>query len=199
MFVYPYYLYFYRNHTVWGKFQHIKPWGYETYRNIKAVISEGGEVKVKCNNDTSFNDTFYRGMNSVSYSTSSRIELMIIPEEGYLIESVLLNEKNITNTLDENNIFVISNLMVDSHFEVKFKKDNTTGIDMINTDKRIYLSGNNQLSLTSFPIGALAFVYDASGRMVKQIMISDSVAKINLPGRGVYFIRIDRESFKIVY
>lgn len=199
LFVYPDYLYFYRNHTVWGKFQHIKPWGYETYRNIEAVISEGGEVKVKCNNDTSFNDTFYRGINSVSYSTSSRVELMIIPEEGYLIESVLLNEKNITNTLDENNIFVISNLMVDSHFEVKFKKDNTTGIDMINTDKRVYLSGNNQLSLTGFPIGALAFVYDASGRMVKQIMISDSVEKISLPGRGVYFIRIDRESFKIVY
>ena len=70
---------------------------------------------------------------------------------------------------------------------------------MINTDKRVYLSGTNQLFLIGFQVGVHVFIYDAGGRIVRQTMISGSVEKIDLPGRGIYFIRVDKDTFKIAF
>ena len=198
--VLPDYLYCYRDHPVWGKFLNIKLWGNETYRNLEAIVSEGGEVKAKGSNDTYFNEIFYAGeSNSRSYLTSSRIEFIVSPKEGYSIESVFLNGENITNTLDENNTFVIPNLMVDSQIAVNFKKEKeATDIETINKTKRLYLSGFNQLTLSDFPIGTQAFVYDAGGRMIIRTTIRNNVEKVDLPGKGIYFILVDKESIKIV-
>lgn len=191
---------FYRNHPVWGKFANIEPIGVATNRQFELSLTAGGFVEIKGDKGIYFDDTFYyEGTNESSYLTSSRIELIITPNQGYLIESVYLNGKNITNELDENNLYVIPYLLVDSKLEVKFKKDNTTGIEMINTDKRVYLSGTNQLSLIGFQVGVHVFIYDAGGRIVRQTMISGSVEKIDLPGRGIYFIRVDKDTFKIAF
>lgn len=191
---------FYRNHPVWGKFANIEPIGVATNRQFELSLTAGGFVEIKGDKGIYFDDTFYyEGTNECSYLTSSRIELIITPNQGYLIESVYLNGKNITNELDENNLYVIPYLLVDSKLEVKFKKDNTTGIEMINTDKRVYLSGTNQLSLIGFQVGVHVFIYDAGGRIVRQTMISGSVEKIDLPGRGIYFIRVDKDTFKIAF
>ena len=191
---------FYRNHPVWGKFANIEPIGVATNRQFELSLTAGGFVEIKGDKGIYFDDTFYyEGTNESSYLTSSRIELIITPNQGYLIESVYLNGKNITNELDENNLYVIPYLLVDSKLEVKFKKDNTTGIEMINTDKRVYLSGTNQLFLIGFQVGVHVFIYDAGGRIVRQTMISGSVEKIDLPGRGIYFIRVDKDTFKIAF
>lgn len=187
----------YRNHPVWGKFKSIEPRGTATYRQFEVLLSKGGRVEV---NKTYFGDNdFWLMANTLLFLTSSCMEVYILPDEGYSIESVRLNEENITNALDENNTYVIPYLLVDSQLEVKFKKDNTTSSEMINTDKRIYLSGTNQLSLSGFRIGAHVFVYDVNGRMITHQMISDSVEKISLPSRGIYFLLVDKESIKIVF
>lgn len=187
----------YRNHPVWGKFKSIEPQGTATYRQFEVLLSKGGRVEV---NKTYFGDNdFWLMANTLLFLTSSCMEVYILPDEGYSIESVRLNGENITNALDENNTYVIPYLLVDSQFEVKFKKDNTTSSEMINTDKRVYLSGTNQLSLSGFRIGAHVFVYDTSGRLVIQTIIRDHIEKIGLPGRGIYFIRIDNESVKIIF
>lgn len=191
---------YYRNHPVWGKFINIEPIGTATYRKFGISLTAGGEVKIKGDKGIYIDEDFYyEGTHNNSYLTSSRIELVVTPKEGYSIESVRLNEENITNALDENNTYVIPYLLVDSQLEVKFKKDNTTSSEMINTDKRIYLSGTNQLSLSGFRIGAHVFVYDVNGRMITHQMISDNVEKISLPSRGIYFLLVDKESIKIVF
>lgn len=191
------YLSFYKDHAVWGKFKSIEPWGTATYRQFEVLLSKGGRIEL--NKTYSGDNNFWLMANTLLFPTSSCMEVHILPDERYSIESVRLNGENITNTLDENNTCVIPNLMVDSQFEVKFKENNTTGFEMINTGKRIYLSGTNQLSLSGFRIGARVFVYDASGRMIIHTTICDSVEKISLPGRGIYFLLVDKESVKIVF
>lgn len=191
------YLSFYKDHAVWGKFKSIEPWGTATYRQFEVLLSKGGRIEL--NKTYSGDNNFWLMANTLLFPTSSCMEVHILPDERYSIESVRLNGENITNTLDENNTCVIPNLMVDSQFEVKFKENNTTGFEMINTGKRIYLSGTNQLSLSGFRIGARVFVYDASGRMITHTTICDSVEKISLPGRGIYFLLVDKESVKIVF
>lgn len=67
MVVLPDYLYCYRDHPVWGKFLSIKLWGNETYRNLEATVSEGGEVKAKGGNDTYFNEIFMQEDRTVDH------------------------------------------------------------------------------------------------------------------------------------
>lgn len=77
--------------------------------------------------------------------------------------------------------------MVDSQIAVKFKKEKeATDIETINKTKRLYLSGFNQLTLSDFPIGTQAFVYDAGGRMIIRTTIRNNVEKVDLPGKGIY-------------
>lgn len=194
------YMYFYRHHAVWSKFTEIKHLGNDSHRQISATISEGGHVLSKAEEDMYPNNTFDTGSyNSISYPTSSRVEFIVEIDKGYSIESIILNGEDITNTLDNNNEFIIPNLMVDSHLEVKFKKEeDPTGTETIHINKHIYLSGSNQLVFSDFKIGTHAIVFDASGRMIKQITIRNNMERIDLPGRGIYFVRVENKSTKII-
>ena len=194
------YMYFYRHHAVWSKFTEIKHLGNDSHRQISATISEGGHVLSKAEEDMYPNNTFDTGSyNSISYPTSSRVEFIVEIDKGYSIESIILNGEDITNTLDNNNKFIIPNLMVDSHLEVKFKKEeDPTGTETIHINKHIYLSGSNQLVFSDFKIGTHAIVFDASGRMIKQITIRNNMERIDLPGRGIYFVRVENKSTKII-
>ena len=194
------YMYFYRHHAVWSKFTEIKHLGNDSHRQISATISEGGHVLSKAEEDMYPNNIFDNGSyNSISYPTSSRVEFIVEIDKGYSIESIILNGEDITNTLDNNNKFIIPNLMVDSHLEVKFKKEeDPTGTETIHINKRIYLSGSNQLVFSDFKIGTHAIVFDVSGRMIKQITIRNNMERIDLPGRGIYFVRVENKSTKII-
>ena len=194
------YMYFYRHHAVWSKFTEIKHLGNDSHRQISATISEGGHVLSKAEEDMYPNNIFDNGSyNSISYPTSSRVEFIVEIDKGYSIESIILNGEDITKTLDNNNEFIIPNLMVDSHLEVKFKKEeDPTGTETIHINKHIYLSGSNQLVFSDFKIGTHAIVFDASGRMIKQITIRNNMERIDLPGRGIYFVRVENKSTKII-
>ena len=194
------YMYFYRHHAVWSKFTEIKHLGNDSHRQISATISEGGHVLSKAEEDMYPNNIFDNGSyNSISYPTSSRVEFIVEIDKGYSIESIILNGEDITKTLDNNNEFIIPNLMVDSHLEVKFKKEeDPTGTETIHINKHIYLSGSNQLVFSDFKIGTHAIVFNASGRMIKQITIRNNMERIDLPGRGIYFVRVENKSTKII-
>ena len=194
------YMYFYRHHAVWSKFTEIKHLGNDSHRQISATISEGGHVLSKAEEDMYPNNIFDNGSyNSISYPTSSRVKFIVEIDKGYSIESIILNGEDITKTLDNNNEFIIPNLMVDSHLEVKFKKEeDPTGTETIHINKHIYLSGSNQLVFSDFKIGTHAIVFDASGRMIKQITIRNNMERIDLPGRGIYFVRVENKSTKII-
>lgn len=191
--------YLYKHHEVWSKFLKIYS-GEPTIRNIEAILSIGGLVKAK-NEHSEYEETFSpnRGNYLMCYN-NERVEFLIEPEIEYSIEVVTLNGKNITNTLDKDNRFIIPELKEDVLLEVKFKKEeSSTSIDQpINATRRVYCSAPRRLALSGFEVGVSVYVYDGGGRLVILKTIRDSVEEVEVPAAGFYFIRIGKESFKVV-
>ena len=189
------YLPFYKNHPVWGNFSVIEPIGQASTYPVEIILSEGGSLKFRINKDD-----YWQDVNSSYYGTfdsASRIEFFVSPSEGYSIESVYLNGENITESLNDNNGFVIPYLLENTSISVKFKKDDVTSIDSVNADRCIYSIGSNQLILQGFKVGSLIHVYETSGRLIFRSEVQNNEEKIELPNKGIYFIRIGSENIKI--
>ena len=189
------YLPFYKNHPVWGKFSVIEPIGQASTYPVEIFLSEGGSMKFRVNKDEywqDFNSSYYG-----TFDSASRIEFFVSPSEGYSIESVYLNGENITESLNDNNGFVIPYLLENTSISVKFKKKDVTSIDSVNADRYIYSIGSNQLILQGFKVGSLIHVYETSGRLIFRSEVQNNEEKIELPNKGIYFIRIGSENIKI--
>lgn len=189
-------LQFYKEDAVWGKFENIRTIGLATKYRLELLLSEGGTVGVR-QDEEDWEYYYYGYLNIVE---TSRVYFHVRPEQGFMIESVVLNDKDITNTLDENKQFVIPYLMENTYLDIKFKKeDDPTSIDQVpNAIKRVYRSAPRRLVLSGFKAGALVYVYDGSGRLVVLKTIRDSVEEVDVPADGLYFVRIGKESFKVV-
>ena len=78
-------------------------------------------------------------------------------------------------------------------------KDAPTGIDQPeNATKRVYRSASRRLAIFGFEAGVPVYVYDGSGRLVVLKTIRDSMEEVEVPADGLYFVRIGKESFKVI-
>ena len=187
---------FYKEDAVWGKFKNIRTHGIVTNYVIEILLSEGGTVGTRQDEE----DWVYCYYGYMKRTESSRIYFHVRPERGFIIESVILNDADITNTLDENNQFVLPYLMENVYLSVKFKKESDpTSIDQLpNTTKRVYRSAPRRLALSGFEAGVPVYVFDGNGRLVVLKTIRDSVEVVDVPSDGLYFVRIGKESFKVI-
>lgn len=189
-------LQFYKEDAVWGKFENIRTVGLATEYRVELLLSEGGTVGIQ--HDEKDWEYYYYGY--LKIAETSRIYFHVRPEQGFVIESVVLNDKDITNTLDENNQFVIPYLMENTYLDIKFKKESDpTSIDHAeNAIKCVYRSAPRRLTLSGFKAGVPVYVYDSSGRLVILRTIRDGVEVVSVPAEGLYFVRIGKESFKVI-
>nr|WP_262923228.1 leucine-rich repeat domain-containing protein [Parabacteroides leei] len=187
-------LQFYKEDAVWGKFENIRTSGIATNYRVEMLLSEGGTVGIRQNED----DWEYYYYGYIERTESSRIEFHIRPKQDYIIESVVLNDKDITNTLDENNEFVIPYLMENTYLSVKFKKDDPTANEKIEVYKYVYRSAPGRLCLSGFEIGDSVYIFDAGGRLVTSKKISNNIEEVDLSTKGLYLIRSGKDLFKVI-
>lgn len=97
-------------------------------------------------------------------------------------------------------MYQISTLISDITCQVEFVLiDDPTSIEQVeNANKRIYRSAPRRLALSGFKAGVPIYVYDGSGRLVVLKTIRDSVEEVDVPADGLYFVRIGKESFKVI-
>ena len=188
-------LQFYKEHAIWGNFENIRTYGIATNYMIEILLSKGGTVGVR-QNEGGWDYCYYAYLKGTE---SSRIEFHVRPEQDYLIESILLNGKDIKEMLDENNQFVVPHLQENLYLSVKFKKEeDPTANENIESYKRVYRSASKRLSLSGFAVGVPVYIYDAGGRLVVMKAVRESVEDVDLPADGLYFVRVGNESFKII-
>lgn len=82
---------------------------------ITLAVSKGGKVIY---NDSVFSNYIY----SWSVYNNSTISINIIPDNGYRVKSVLINDEDITNNV-KNGILEIKNISSDKRIHVNFEKD----------------------------------------------------------------------------
>ena len=195
--------YLYIHHAIWSKFKNIKTTRYPDLLCLgMSEYPVGGNILYRSDAAGYEGDSWsvleYSGPMIYRYS---RVEFFFSPNEGYSVEAVILNGKEITNTLDENNKFIIPSFKEDVLIEVKFKKeekDHTANKHIEPFHKRVYRSAPKRLCLSGFDAGVPVYIYDAGGRLVITKTVRESLEKVDLPASGLYFVRTRKESFKVI-
>lgn len=191
--------YRYKHHEVWKNFDIIM--GHLDSKRITLTeYPQGGRVLYK--REEEFLTIWWSIMETdgSNFYCYEHVKLFFEPWDGYMIEYVFLDGKDITKELDKDNQFMIFELDKDMELSVKFKKEDTsTGIDQPeNATKRVYRSASRRLVLSGFEASVPVYVYDGSGRLVVLKTIQDSVEEVEVPADGLYFVCVGKESFKVI-
>lgn len=161
---------------------------------VSCIVDIIGNGTVKVNGQT-----ISKSLDVVSVEKGSAVTFSFIPDTKYKLGSVLLNNQNITGQL-KNNEYRITSLTSNVTCQVEFVLiDTPTSIKQVeNTAKRVYRSAPKCLAISGFEAGVPVYVYDGNGRLVVLKTIRDNVEKVEVPANGLYFVRIGKESFKVI-
>ena len=167
---------------------------FEKIPMVSCMVDVTGNGRVKVNGQT-----IDQSLETVSVEKGSTVTFSFIPDAKYELGNVLVNNQNVTNKV-KNNMYQISTLISDITCQVEFVLiDDPTSIEQVeNANKRIYRSAPRRLALSGFKAGVPIYVYDGSGRLVVLKTIRDSVEEVDVPADGLYFVRIGKESFKVI-
>lgn len=167
---------------------------FEKIPMVSCMVDITGNGRVKVNGQT-----IDQSLETVSVEKGSTVTFSFIPDAKYELGNVLVNNQNVTNKV-KNNMYQISTLISDITCQVEFVLiDDPTSIEQVeNANKRIYRSAPRRLALSGFKAGVPIYVYDGSGRLVVLKTIRDSVEEVDVPADGLYFVRIGKESFKVI-
>lgn len=161
---------------------------------VSCIVDIIGNGTVKVNGQT-----ISKSLDVVSVEKGSAVTFSFIPDTKYKLGSVLLNNQNVTGQL-KNNEYRITSLTSNVTCQVEFVLiDTPTSIKQVeNTAKRVYRSAPKCLAISGFEAGVPVYVYDGNGRLVVLKTIRDNVEKVEVPANGLYFVRIGKESFKVI-
>lgn len=161
---------------------------------VSCIVDIIGNGTVKVNGQA-----ISKSLDVVSVEKGSAVTFSFIPDTKYKLGSVLLNNQNVTGQL-KNNEYRITSLTSNVTCQVEFVLiDTPTSIKQVgNTAKRVYRSAPKCLAISGFEAGVPVYVYDGNGRLVVLKTIRDNVEKVEVPADGLYFVRIGKESFKVI-
>lgn len=167
---------------------------FEEIPMVSCIVNIVGNGVVKVNEQQIKNS-----LDFVSVEKGEAVTFSFTPDAGYELGKVLMNNREITSQV-KNNTYRIASLISDVTCQVEFVlKEDPTSIDQVsNATKRVYRSAPRRLALSGFEAGVPVYVYDGSGRLVVLKTIRDSVEVVDVPSDGLYFVRIGKESFKVV-
>ena len=161
---------------------------------VSCIVDIIGNGTVKVNGQA-----ISKSLDVVSVEKGNAVTFSFIPDTKYKLGSVLLNNQNVTGQL-KNNEYRITSLTSNVTCQVEFVLiDTPTSIKQVeNTVKRVYRSAPKCLAISGFEAGVPVYVYDGNGRLVVLKTIRDNVEKVEVPANGLYFVRIGKESFKVI-
>ena len=161
---------------------------------VSCIVDVTGNGTVKVNGQA-----ISQSLDAVSVEKGSAVVLSFTPDVKYKLGSVLLNNQNITGQL-KNNEYRIASLTSDIICQVEFVLiDTSTSIDPVESAiPRVYRSAPRRLAIFGFEVGVPVYVYDGSGRLVALKTIRNSMEEVEVPVDGLYFVRIGKDSFKVV-
>lgn len=160
--------------------------------NIKTVdivfskIEDPGEatLTVKGHDSHSFRHT---------YKAGTEAKIRIQNEDGWDLESVLFNDEDVTDRLDENNEFVTEPLHGHNTLSVVMSKSIVTEAEEIDCTPVSVKVRDNTIEVIGLNDGETIQIYDLEGKTV----YSGTLHTVSLPANSIYIITTPTKAFKI--
>ena len=180
----------------WNNFSKIvelADWWYEIRLQVETT---GGCIKYGDSTvRKEFADILYDGIESFDITGGSSVTFDILPDEGYVITKVMLNDEDITASITDNKL-TISNIYAVQNINVQFGA--STGISETYAHKDIQVSaGDSEVVVRGIENDDIIKVFNISGILVASVRSEGQECRIKLP-KGMYIVLIGGSSFKVL-
>lgn len=141
------------------------------------------------------------GSVDVEVEKRTKFSCFITSEEGWKVNTVTFNNRDVTAELTEDNGYTTPGITEDSELRVTFEKLNSAveniGVDAAAT--KVYVDKTGLVTIEGVENGAVINAYAVNGQSVGRIVSSGEVAGIQLYKHGIYLIQTPVKIYKIHY
>ncbi|WP_300632447.1 leucine-rich repeat domain-containing protein [uncultured Duncaniella sp.] len=126
---------------------------------------------------------------------------VIVPEEGWKINTVTFNGSDVTSELTEDNRYTTPAITRNSVLRVTFEDMNSAigSIDYDATSVKVTVDNGGEVRIEGVEAGNPVRAYSVDGRLAGQVTSNGDVDVINLSQHGIYLIQTPGKTFKIQY
>lgn len=136
------------------------------------------------------------GQISMVVVSGSSAKLKFETETEWYISSVLFNEVDVTEQLDENGVFVTPELTENAIINVTYSKESTKVANMLASDVKVY-GYNGCVTVSGATEGDSIEVFNVDGKLIKVENVDSDVTTLSLPNEQVYIVKCNNRSFKV--
>ena len=181
----------------WSSFGNIKELDHVWYEMQIRVLT-GGSVKY---NDYLIAPVEYDGLTFNEIEAFDVIEggsvtLFIIPDDGYVVSHVSINNNDVTNSI-VNNVLTIENINEVKHVRVRFT-DASSAVNETFAQHDVQVNTRDgEIIVNGVKNGDKVNVFNISGGMVASVRSVGQECRIKLP-KGMYIVSAGGSSFKVL-
>lgn len=126
---------------------------------------------------------------------------VIVPEEGWKINTVTFNGSDVTSELTEDNRYTTPAITRNSVLRVTFEDMNSAigNIDYDATSVKVTVDNGGEVRIEGVEAGNPVRAYSVDGRLAGQVTSNGDVDVITLSQHGIYLIQTPGKTFKIQY
>lgn len=120
----------------------------------------------------------------------------LVANDGWKINTVLLNDMDVTASVDSSGLFTTPALTMNSTLNVSFERalaSNTLGMKSL---VKVYTE-ENSIVVKGAELGTKVSVYSLSGRLLHAVMVNSDLERIPVAADQVYLIRTNDKLYKL--
>lgn len=122
---------------------------------------------------------------------------VIIPSEGWNIESVSFNGEDVTSQLDGNK-YTTPVISSDSELNIVYKQDVPGAVKVLRSENKLRVfAGFGKLTIENAGANVNLSVYTTSGTKVAYESVVTGTTTIDLPTNNIYIIKAGEDTFKV--
>lgn len=141
------------------------------------------------------------GSVDVEIEKRATFSCFITPEEGWKVNTVTFNGRDVTSDLTDDNRYTTPSLTGDSELRVTFENVNSAveNIGVNATSTKVYVDRSGLVTIEGIESGTVVSAYAINGQLVERITSSGDVATLQLYQHGIYLIQTPVKTYKIHY
>ena len=156
-------------------------------------------VEIEFENETgtiiTIMDASNQGSVSFKYEAGKTFEFTVSPVTGYIVNTVLVNG-DICEA--ENGTYKIESVSGETIISVSYEIDPATGVNTLSTNNLKVYGYENNLTVSGTEYGDTISIYDLNGTLIQTHIFTGLSNNISLNKNGIYIVKVNNKSFKVI-
>lgn len=122
----------------------------------------------------------------------------IVPEEGWSLHSAYYNGLDVTDQINEEGMYTTPKVTYDSRLNVTFELSTDVQNQTANSIK-VHVDNQGNALVEGLQNGMMISLFNTNGNTLETCRANQPCKSIQLPGKGIYLLKVDTRTFKVSY